>query len=106
MRTEGNAGPKGPGLFGRPYLSGASDKAWLANGLDELRQVLHPSVQQVQPGNTPGLWGSPTTGEQTAERLGRDYEVPTREALYGPGREPAAPADQAPQPDRPRGRGR
>ena len=49
---------------------GPSGKAWLANGLDELRQALAPGSTQVQPGNNPGLWGTITTGEATAERLG------------------------------------
>jgi len=44
-------------------------KAWLANGLEELRQVFNPGVQQIQPGNNPGVWGTITTGEATKERL-------------------------------------
>jgi hypothetical protein len=69
---------------------GPSGKAWFANGLDELRQVFVPGVQQIQPGNNPGLWGTITTGEATAERMAGDldkdaalqvsYEVPQIEA--------------------------
>jgi len=49
---------------------GPSGKAWMANGLDELRQVFSFGNVQVQPGNNPGLWGTITTGEATAERMG------------------------------------
>jgi hypothetical protein len=49
---------------------GPSGKAWLANGLDELRQAVSLGNGQVQAGNNPGLWGTITTGEATAERLG------------------------------------
>jgi hypothetical protein len=47
-----------------------SGKAWLANGLDEIRQAFVPGNTQIQPGNNPGLWGTITTGEATAERMG------------------------------------
>jgi hypothetical protein len=53
---------------------GPSGKAWLANGLDEWRQVFVPGVQQIQAGNNPGLWGTITTGEATAERMAGDHE--------------------------------
>jgi hypothetical protein len=49
---------------------GPSGKAWLANGLDELRQAIAHGNTQVQGGNNPGLWGTITTGEATAERMG------------------------------------
>lgn len=63
---------------------GTSGKAWLANGLDELRQAVALGSQQIQAGNSPGLWGTITTGEATAERLAGEkqntlqttYEVP------------------------------
>jgi hypothetical protein len=63
---------------------GPSGKAWLANGLDELRQAAALGTEQVQAGNNPGLWGTITTGEATAERMAGDrqaalqasYEVP------------------------------
>ncbi len=70
----------------RQHVSSPHVKAMLANGLDELRQVFHPSVQQIQPGQAPGLYGMPTTGEATAERLEEKqqeahtetYDVPQR----------------------------
>jgi hypothetical protein len=49
---------------------GPSGKAWLANGLDELRQAIALGNGQIQAGNNPGLWGTITTGEATAERMG------------------------------------
>lgn len=49
---------------------GPSGKAWLANGLDELRQAVALGNGQIQGGNNPGLWGTITTGEATAERMG------------------------------------
>lgn len=49
---------------------GPSGKAWLANGLDELRQAVALGNTQIQAGNNPGLWGTITTGEATAERMG------------------------------------
>jgi hypothetical protein len=51
-------------------LLGPSGKAWFANGLDELRQAVALGNTQIQPGNNPGLWGTITTGEATAERMG------------------------------------
>ena len=53
---------------------GPSGKAWLANGLDELRQAVALGNGQVQAGNNPGLWGTITTGEATAERLAGDKD--------------------------------
>jgi hypothetical protein len=52
------------------HLLGPSGKAWLANGLDELRQAVALGGAQIQAGNNPGLWGTITTGEATAERMG------------------------------------
>ncbi len=49
---------------------GPSGKAWMANGLDELRQAVALGNGQIQAGNNPGLWGTITTGEATAERMG------------------------------------
>ena len=49
---------------------GPSGKAWLANGLDELRQAVALGGTEIQAGNNPGLWGTITTGEATAERMG------------------------------------
>lgn len=54
---------------------GPSGKAWMANGLDELRQAVALGAEQVQGGNNPGLWGTITTGEATAERLAGDRGV-------------------------------
>ncbi len=51
-------------------VAGPSGKAWLANGLDELRQAVALGNGQIQAGNNPGIWGSITTGEATAERMG------------------------------------
>ena len=51
-------------------ILGPSGKAWLANGLDELRQAVALGNTQIQAGNNPGLWGTITTGEATAERMG------------------------------------
>lgn len=68
---------------------GPSAKAQLLNGLDELRQVFVPGVQQIQPGNNPGLWGTITTGEATAERMAdkeefeKSYEVPQKKQERG-----------------------
>lgn len=53
------------------HLGSAHTKAFMANGLDELRQAFHPGVEQIQAGNAPGLYGTPTTGEATVERLGQ-----------------------------------
>lgn len=61
---------------------GPDVKAWLANGLEELRSVMTPNTQGVQLGNIPGTMLTPTTGEQTAARLGRDQQQdmePTQE---------------------------
>jgi hypothetical protein len=49
---------------------GPSGRAWLANGLDELRQAVALGNGQIQAGNNPGLWGTITTGEATAARMG------------------------------------
>lgn len=51
-------------------ILGPSGKAWLANGLDELRQAVALGNGQIQGGNNPGLFGTITTGEATAERMG------------------------------------
>jgi hypothetical protein len=53
---------------------GPSGKAWFANGLDELRQAVALGNGQIQAGNNPGLWGTITTGEATAERMAGDHE--------------------------------
>lgn len=53
---------------------GPSGKAWLANGLDELRQAVALGSDQIQPGMSPGVWGTITTGEATAERMAGDHE--------------------------------
>jgi hypothetical protein len=50
---------------------GPSGKAWMANGLDELRQAVALGTEQVQAGNNPGLWGTITTGEATIDRTGK-----------------------------------
>lgn len=56
---------------------GTTGKAWLANGLDELRQAVAHGSEQVQAGNNPGLYGTITTGEATAERMeGKDRQAP------------------------------
>ena len=68
---------------------GPSGKAWIANGLDEVRQAVALGQEQVQPGNNPGLWGNITTGEATAERmagdmhsaLARSYEIPEKSSM-------------------------
>src|ERR1700677_1187587 len=44
------------------HFLGPSGKAWLANGLDEIRQAVSLGNEQIQPGNNPGLWGTITTG--------------------------------------------
>lgn len=102
------------------HLAGPSFKAQMANGLDELRQAFHPGVQQIQPGNAPGLWGMPTTGEATADRLAEreqdlpalTYEVPhltldkmrgTHEAQAEQTAPNAPQQQQAPPRDRSRG---
>jgi hypothetical protein len=64
-----------PGLLGKQHLVGPDLKAWLANGLEEVRSVFTPNTQGVQLGNTPGTMFTPTTGEQTAERLGESHET-------------------------------
>jgi hypothetical protein len=63
------------------HLGSPHTKAFLANGLDELRQVFHPGVEQIQPGLAPGLYGMPTTGEATHERLGDALDVPGKQSL-------------------------
>jgi hypothetical protein len=60
------------------HLSSPAVRAWLANGLDELRQVFHPSVQQIHAGNNPGLHGTITTGEATEQRKA-DKDEPAKE---------------------------
>jgi flagellar basal body rod protein FlgF len=65
-------------LLGNQKLVGADVKAWLANGLEELRSVMTPTTTGVQMGNTPGTMLTPTTGEQTADRMGRTMDVPAR----------------------------
>jgi hypothetical protein len=75
------------GIEATDKFLGPSGKAWLANGLDELRQAVALNNGQIQAGNNPGLWGTITTGEATAERMGGDkhealqasYEVPQAE---------------------------
>jgi hypothetical protein len=63
------------------HLGSSHTKAFLANGLDELRQVFHPGVEQVQPGQAPGLYGMPTTGEATHDRIGESLDVPVGKSL-------------------------
>lgn len=58
------------GIEATDKFLGTSGKAWLANGLDELRQAVALGGAQIQAGNNPGLWGTITTGEATAERMG------------------------------------
>src|ERR1700722_19710261 len=59
-------------------------KAWLANGLDELRQAVSLGTEQVHDGNSPGLWGTITTGEATAERLeGSEKKLSSLDDLRG-----------------------
>lgn len=60
----------------KPFLDDKA-KAWLALGLEELRQAVHPSNDQVRQADAPGIWGVPTTGEVTSERLQakREQEV-------------------------------
>lgn len=70
---------------------GPSGKAWLANGLDELRQAFSLGNEQIQPGQNPGLWGTITTGEATAERLG-EFSI---DDLRGYAATRAKEADQA-----------
>src|ERR1051326_1649034 len=54
---------------------GPSGKAFLANGLDEIRQAVQPAfATQVGAGNNPGLHGTITTGEATAERMAGDHD--------------------------------
>jgi hypothetical protein len=57
-------------IEGTDKFLGPSGKAWLANGLEELRQAVALGNGQVQGGNNPGLWGTITTGEATADRMG------------------------------------
>jgi hypothetical protein len=57
-------------IEGTDKFLGPSGKAWLANGLEELRQAVALGNTQIQGGNNPGLWGTITTGEATAERMG------------------------------------
>lgn len=60
-------------------IAGPSGKAWLANGLDELRQAVQPAfATQVGPGTNPGLHGTITTGEATFDRIGDDHELPQK----------------------------
>ncbi len=54
---------------------GPSGKAWVANGVDELRQAVALGNVQVQAGNNPGLWATITTGEATAERMAGDRDT-------------------------------
>src|SRR5271170_6196699 len=74
------------GIEATDKFLGPSGKAWLANGMEELRQVFVPSVQQIQAVSSPGTFATITTGEATAERMAGDrdsqailsasYEVP------------------------------
>jgi hypothetical protein len=57
-------------IEGTDKFLGPSGKAWLANGLEELRQAVALGNTQIQGGNNPGLWGTITTGEATADRMG------------------------------------
>ncbi|WP_020469604.1 hypothetical protein [Zavarzinella formosa] len=58
-----------------------SVSAFLANGLDEIRQAVQPGFStQVGAGNNPGVWGSITTGEATTERLEGAAQAPTIQA--------------------------
>ena len=74
-------------IEGLEAILGTSGKAWLANGLDELRQAVALGSDQIQAGNNPGLWGTITTGEATAERMEGErmatlrgtYEVPEQQ---------------------------
>jgi hypothetical protein len=55
-------------LDGADKVMGVSGKAWMANGLEELRQAVQPGNEQIQGGNQPGLFGTITTGEATNAR--------------------------------------
>jgi hypothetical protein len=57
-------------IEGTDKFLGPSGKAWLANGLEELRQAVALGNGQIHGGNQPGLWGTITTGEATADRMG------------------------------------
>jgi hypothetical protein len=68
-------------LLGNQKLIGADVKAWFANGLEELRSVFVPNTTGPQLGNIPGTMLTPTTGEQTADRMGRTMDVPGKMSL-------------------------
>jgi hypothetical protein len=70
LRTSKAAQALDKGIEGADKFLGPSGKAWLANGLEELRQAVALGNGQVQGGNNPGLWGTITTGEATADRMG------------------------------------
>ncbi|MEZ6140799.1 MAG: hypothetical protein R3B84_20410 [Zavarzinella sp.] len=57
----------------KPFLDSAA-RAWIITGLEELRQAVHPSNDQVRQPDVPGIWGNPTTGEVTHERMQTERE--------------------------------
>jgi len=97
-------------IEGVDQFLGPSGKAWVANGLEELRQAVALGTEQIHGGNNPGLWGTITTGEATAERLaGESFDVPVKmslDELRGYARERNQADEQAKGPDRSRDDGR
>ena len=90
-------------FLSNPRWVGADLKAWLATGLDELRQVFSFGTQQIQSVSMPGQLGIPTTGEATVARregkesyaqdmktLAKSMDVPPQD-----GKEAAAPSAEA-----------
>lgn len=67
--------------MGKPILDEKA-KAWLATGLEELRQAVHLNHDSITQPNVPGTWGVPTTGEATAQRL--EQEQPEQQPERSP----------------------
>lgn len=52
-----------------------SARAWLLQGLEELRSVATPTATEVQAATPPGAFGTMTSGEVTAERRDPEPEM-------------------------------
>jgi hypothetical protein len=74
------------------HLQSAHSKAWLALGLAELQQVLHPASQGLVQQDMPGLYGRPTVYEANQDRMKEKGEEAPEKGKEAPQQTQEAPA--------------